>query len=59
MVQNDSGMRVSIVFADKNYWKFVNGYKFNLDEMHGMVNGLISDIVKDSLKKSIGGGVLG
>jgi translation elongation factor EF-G len=53
------GMKVNIVFAGKNYWKFVNGYKFNMQEMHGMVNTLVADIVKESLNNSLRGNSIG
>ena len=52
-------MRITITFAGKNYWKFVNGYKFNLDEMYGVVNTLISDIVKESISNSLRGESIG
>jgi len=58
-VPGESSMRVTITFAGKNYWKFVNGYKFNLDEMYGVVNTLISNIVKESISNSLRGESIG
>jgi hypothetical protein len=52
---DQSGMKVNIIFAGKNYWKFVNGYKFNMQEMHGMVNTLVADIVRETLTNSLRG----
>lgn len=54
-----SGLKIDIIFAGKNYWKFVNGYRFSLQEMHGIVNSLVTDIVKDSIGRSLRGDVLG
>lgn len=58
-VPEQSGVRVNIIFAGKNYWKFVNGYKFNLEEMYGVVNSLIADITRESIANSLRGNSIG
>jgi hypothetical protein len=58
-VPGESSMRITITFAGKNYWKFVNGYKFNLEEMYGVVNELVLGTVKENLSKSLRGDSIG
>lgn len=58
-IPGESSMKIVITFAGKNYWKFVNGYKFNLEEMYGVVNSLVSDIIKENINNSLRGNQVG
>jgi len=56
MVPDTDGLRINIKFEGKNYYKFVNGYKYDLQEMAGFVNGLVTEVISASIRASLSGG---
>jgi hypothetical protein len=55
MVPDTDGLRISIRFEGKNYYKFVNGYRYDLQEMASFVNGLVTNVISASIKTSLSG----